>query len=153
MFFFLPFKVLLVLSEEGLNILKPIGADVASRIHLASSRHTMVAIAISSFSRRNHDASFWSISGAFASAPLCCPFPPSRLSCRHQSDMSIPQIEKILNESAPQTLLPYLRKQTAESLAASGGHEPLDLVNPAQHSLGYLFILYFLLLRLLLLVV
>jgi hypothetical protein len=56
--------------------------------------------------------------------------------------MSVLQIEKILSEPSPHKLVPYLRKQTAESLATTGaGHEPLDLVDPAQHSLGYLFIL------------
>jgi hypothetical protein len=56
--------------------------------------------------------------------------------------MAVLQIERIVNEPSPQKLLPYLRKQTAESLATTGaGHESLDLINPAQHSLGYLFIL------------
>jgi hypothetical protein len=56
--------------------------------------------------------------------------------------MSVLQIEKIVNEPSPHKLLPFLRKQTAESLATTGaGRESLDVVNPAQHSLGYLFIL------------
>jgi len=55
--------------------------------------------------------------------------------------MSAVQIEKILSEPAPHKLITYLRKQTAESLAIIAGHEPLDILNPAEHSLGYLFIL------------
>jgi len=55
--------------------------------------------------------------------------------------MSAVQIEKILTEPSPHKLITYLRKQTADSLATIAGHEPLDLLNPAEQSLGYLFIL------------
>ena len=72
------------------------------------------------------------------------------LQCRHcvspcddidGEKMSAVQIEKILSEPSPHKLLTYLRKQTADSFATTAGHDPLDLLNPAEHSLAYLFIL------------
>jgi hypothetical protein len=56
--------------------------------------------------------------------------------------MSGIQIEKILTEQSLPKLCTYLKKQSVDSLATVAGHDPLDQLNPAVHSLGYLFILY-----------
>jgi len=56
--------------------------------------------------------------------------------------MSLAQIDKILTEQNLSKLLPYLKKQSNDSLAAVSTHDPLDQLNPAVHSLGYLFVLY-----------
>lgn len=56
--------------------------------------------------------------------------------------MSHFQIERILTEQSHSKLYTYLKKQSVDSLATVAGHDPLDQLNPAIHSLGYLFILY-----------
>lgn len=62
--------------------------------------------------------------------------------------MSNFQIERILTEQSHSKLYTYLKKQSVDSLAIAVGHDPLDQLNPAVHSLGYLFILYAILLSL-----
>ena len=56
--------------------------------------------------------------------------------------MSLAQIDKILTEHSLSKLHTYLRKQSNDSLATVSAYDPLDELNPAVHSLGYLFILY-----------
>ena len=56
--------------------------------------------------------------------------------------MSSAQIDKILTEQSVQKLHAYLKKQSADTLAAVVDHDPLDQLNPAVHSLGYIYILY-----------
>lgn len=56
--------------------------------------------------------------------------------------MTTPQIEKILTENSPKKLLLYLRTTATDSLARIPQSDPLEQLNPAVHSLGYLFILY-----------
>jgi len=60
----------------------------------------------------------------------------------YRSAMSHSQIDKIVTEQNLSKLLPYLKKQSNDSLAAVSTHDPLDQLNPAVHSLGYLFVLY-----------
>jgi hypothetical protein len=55
--------------------------------------------------------------------------------------MSAAQIHQILTASQPSKLVAYLKTQSAESLATVHDQDPLDQLNPAVHSLGYLFIL------------
>jgi COP9 signalosome complex subunit 3 len=55
--------------------------------------------------------------------------------------MSHAQIDKIVTEQNLSKLLPYLKKQSNDSLAAVSTLDPLDQLNPAVHSLGYLFVL------------
>ena len=60
-----------------------------------------------------------------------------------QSVMSNAQIDRILTEQSPSKLHTYLKKQSLDSLATVfSGYDPLDQLNPAVHSLGYLYILY-----------
>ena len=56
--------------------------------------------------------------------------------------MSTAHIDKILTEQSVSKLQTYLKRQPTESLAAVFGYDPLDQLNPAVHSLGYLHILY-----------
>jgi hypothetical protein len=56
--------------------------------------------------------------------------------------MATAHIDKILTEQSPQKLHAYLKKQTIDSLASVSRTDPLEQLNPAVHSLGYLFILY-----------
>jgi hypothetical protein len=56
--------------------------------------------------------------------------------------MAIPPIEAILTEHSPLKLLGYLRRTATDSLASIPTVDPLEQLNPAVHSLGYLFILY-----------
>jgi hypothetical protein len=51
-------------------------------------------------------------------------------------------IERILTERSPHKLHVYLKKQASDSLASVARADPLEQLNPAVHSLGYLFILY-----------
>ena len=59
-----------------------------------------------------------------------------------QSAMSFAQVDKILTEQSLSKLHIFLKKQSNDSLAAVSTHDPLDQLNPAVHSLGYLFVLY-----------
>jgi len=59
-----------------------------------------------------------------------------------ESAMSLAQIDKILTEQNVSKLHIFLKKQSTDSLAAVSTHDSLDQLNPAVHSLGYLFILY-----------
>ena len=56
--------------------------------------------------------------------------------------MSAVQISHICTLQAPSKLLTYLKAQSPDSLAAVHGQDPLDQLNPAVDSLGYLYILY-----------
>jgi hypothetical protein len=62
--------------------------------------------------------------------------------------MSLAQIDKILTEQNISKLHTFLKKQSTDSLAAVSTHDALDQLNPAVHSLGYLFILYVIISRL-----
>jgi len=55
--------------------------------------------------------------------------------------MSTTHIDKIINEKSTSKLLTYLKKQSLEGLAAVQPKDPLENLNPAVHTLGYLFIL------------
>jgi hypothetical protein len=56
--------------------------------------------------------------------------------------MSATQLTVLLADQSPSKTYAYLKKQSVESLAAVSDHDFLELLNPAIHSLQYLFILY-----------
>jgi hypothetical protein len=57
-------------------------------------------------------------------------------------DMENPHITRIVTEPSPSKLYTYLKKASIDSLAIVANQDPLVQLNPAVHSLGYLFILY-----------